>query len=78
MRTQARENSDARATCSGVSSSSGRTGTTSPPGTQSHGTSTAATATSSRTARVQVLLDATHALLLCYRQRRWYLEGVYE
>lgn len=35
-------------------------------------------ATSSRTARVQVLLDATHALLLCYRQRRWYLEGVYE
>jgi protein ImuB len=36
-----------------------------------------------RTARVQVLLDgdgdtAGRALLLCYRQRRWYLEGVYE
>jgi protein ImuB len=37
-----------------------------------------------RTARVQVLLgegrdgDATAALLLCYRQRRWYLEGIYE
>jgi protein ImuB len=38
-------------------------------------------------ARVQVLLDgpedgpddgAGRALLLCYRQRRWYLEGVYE
>ncbi|WP_370065432.1 DNA polymerase Y family protein [Mycobacterium sp. MAA66] len=37
-----------------------------------------------RTARVQVLLEADgadrvgRALLLCYRQRRWYLEGVYE
>jgi protein ImuB len=34
-------------------------------------------------ARVQVLLDGPddgtgRALLLCYRQRRWYLEGVYE
>ncbi|MBB2993695.1 protein ImuB [Mycolicibacterium iranicum] len=33
---------------------------------------------SGRTARVQVLLDATQAMLLCYRQRRWYLEGIYE
>jgi protein ImuB len=38
----------------------------------------------SRTARVQVLLegerpsDAGTALLLCYRQRRWYLQGIYE
>jgi protein ImuB len=36
-----------------------------------------------RTARVQVLLDGDgdtpgRALLLCYRQRRWYLEGMYE
>ncbi|WIM90470.1 DNA polymerase Y family protein [Candidatus Mycobacterium wuenschmannii] len=37
-----------------------------------------------RTARVQVLLqgerssDPGTALLLCYRQRRWYLEGIYE
>jgi protein ImuB len=33
-----------------------------------------------RTARAQVLLDddAGPALLLCYRQRRWYLEGSYE
>jgi protein ImuB len=33
-----------------------------------------------RTARVQVLLDGPPdmAMLLCYRQRRWYLEGVYE
>jgi protein ImuB len=30
-----------------------------------------------RTARAQVLVADT-ALLLCYRQRRWYLEGVYE
>ncbi|HZQ32079.1 MAG TPA: DNA polymerase Y family protein [Mycobacterium sp.] len=30
-----------------------------------------------RTARAQVLVDGA-ALLLCYRQRRWYLEGVYE
>ncbi len=39
---------------------------------------------SGRTARAQVLLGGGHArdreqaLLLCYRQRRWYLEGVYE
>ncbi|MBV5242423.1 MULTISPECIES: DNA polymerase Y family protein [Mycolicibacterium] len=33
---------------------------------------------SGRTARAQVLIDETQALLLCYRQRRWYLEGVYE
>lgn len=35
---------------------------------------------SGRTARVQVLLgpDPAQALLLCYRQRRWYLEGAYE
>src|SRR5829696_984269 len=33
-----------------------------------------------RTARVQVLLDGdpAQALLLCYRQRRWYVEGIYE
>jgi protein ImuB len=35
-----------------------------------------------RTARAQVLLDddgeAGTALLLCYRQRRWYLEGAYQ
>ena len=31
-----------------------------------------------RTARAQVLLDGDRALLLCYRQRRWYVEGVYE
>ncbi len=39
-----------------------------------------------RTARVQVLLeepggrgdDADRAMLLCYRQRQWFLEGVYE
>ncbi len=34
-----------------------------------------------RTARAQVLVDAMsarQALLLCYRQRRWYLEGIYE
>jgi protein ImuB len=37
-----------------------------------------------RTARAQVLLEGGHgsdpgtALLLCYRQRRWYLEGTYE
>ncbi|MCV7368019.1 DNA polymerase Y family protein [Mycolicibacterium duvalii] len=35
---------------------------------------------SSRVARAQVLVgaDPPQALLLCYRQRRWYLEGVYE
>ncbi len=32
---------------------------------------------SGRTARAQVLVGDT-ALLLCYRQRRWYIEGVYE
>ena len=37
-----------------------------------------------RTARAQVLLEGGHAsdpgtaMLLCYRQRRWYLEGIYE
>ena len=33
-----------------------------------------------RTARAQVLLDRhdARALLLCYRQRRWYVEGIYE
>ena len=34
-----------------------------------------------RTARAQVLLGdegESRALLLCYRQRRWYVEGVYE
>jgi protein ImuB len=37
-----------------------------------------------RTARAQVLLGSGDrdeddlALLLCYRQRRWYLEGAYE
>ena len=34
-----------------------------------------------RTARAQVLVDfgqEERAFLLCYRQRRWYLEGVYE
>ena len=35
--------------------------------------------TSGRTARAQVLLNETAtALLLCYRQQRWHLEGVYE
>jgi protein ImuB len=39
--------------------------------------------TKGRTARVQVLLEGGsgtvgRAMLLCYRQRRWYLEGVYE
>ncbi|OBI71498.1 DNA polymerase Y family protein [Mycobacterium sp. E740] len=40
---------------------------------------------SGRTARAQVLLDGGsrdgppgQALLLCYRQRRWYVEGIYE
>ncbi|MEW5811432.1 MAG: DNA polymerase Y family protein [Actinomycetota bacterium] len=39
-----------------------------------------AAAGSGRTARAQVLLggDRQEALLLCYRQRRWYLEGRYE
>ncbi len=35
-------------------------------------------ATTGRTARVQVLLETNQALLLCYRQRRWYLEGIYD
>jgi protein ImuB len=30
-----------------------------------------------RTARAQVLVEE-QAFLLCYRQRRWYLEGIYE
>jgi protein ImuB len=39
---------------------------------------------SGRTARAQVLLGSdrdrapVQALLLCYRQRRWYVEGIYE
>ena len=39
-----------------------------------------APAKTGRTARAQVLLDAdpAQALLLCYRRRQWYLEGVYE
>ena len=40
-----------------------------------------ASAGSGRTARAQVLFsggDRQEALLLCYRQRRWYLEGRYE
>ncbi|SPM28682.1 DNA polymerase Y family protein [Mycobacterium terramassiliense] len=32
----------------------------------------------SRTARAQVLLEDERAFLVCYRQRRWYLEGSYE
>lgn len=32
----------------------------------------------SRVARAQVLLESERALLLCYRQRRWYMEGIYE
>lgn len=42
-------------------------------------------AKSGRTARVQILLESASgadqsgsALLLCYRRRRWYVEGVYE
>jgi protein ImuB len=31
-----------------------------------------------RAARAQVLLEDERAFLLCYRQRRWYLEGSYE
>jgi protein ImuB len=34
-----------------------------------------------RTARAQVLVgddERSQALLLCYRQRRWYVEGIYE
>lgn len=31
-----------------------------------------------RIARAQVLLESERALLLCYRQRKWYLEGIYE
>lgn len=31
-----------------------------------------------RTARAQVLLESERAFLLCYRERRWYLEGSYE
>ena len=36
------------------------------------------TGSGGRTARAQVLLKSERALLLCYRQRRWYLEGIYE
>ncbi|MEE3062853.1 MAG: DNA polymerase Y family protein [Actinomycetota bacterium] len=36
------------------------------------------TGSAGRTARAQVLLESERALLLCYRQRRWYLEGSYE
>ncbi|OBH94127.1 DNA polymerase Y family protein [Mycobacterium sp. E2733] len=32
----------------------------------------------SSTARAQVLLEGERAFLLCYHQRRWYLEGSYE
>jgi protein ImuB len=32
----------------------------------------------SRTARAQIMLEGERAFLLCYRQRRWYLEGSYE
>lgn len=49
------------------------------------GGETGAPTGSGRTARAQVLLDGPPgsgqpgaALLLCYRQRRWYLEGAYE
>ena len=41
----------------------------------------AAEARSGRAARAQVLVGSggtARALLLCYRQRRWYLEGAYE
>jgi protein ImuB len=31
-----------------------------------------------RTARAQIMLEGERAFLLCYRQRRWYLEGSYE
>lgn len=31
-----------------------------------------------RVARAQVLLAGERAVLLCYRQRRWYMEGIYE
>jgi len=31
-----------------------------------------------RTARAQIVLEGERAFLLCYRQRRWYLEGSYE
>lgn len=31
-----------------------------------------------RTARAQVLVDTGRAMLLCYRQRQWHVEGVYE
>src|SRR6516225_9302529 len=37
-----------------------------------------ATGIGGRTARAQVLLESERAMLLCYRQRRWYLEGIYE
>ncbi len=37
-----------------------------------------ATGQGNRTARAQILLESERAFLLCYRQRRWYLEGSYE
>ena len=37
-----------------------------------------ATGIGGRAARAQVLLESERAMLLCYRQRRWYLEGIYE
>ena len=33
---------------------------------------------SGRTARAQVLVGTGRAMLLCYRQRQWYVEGIYE
>ena len=47
---------------------------TSGGGTTGLGRSTAG----GRTVRAQVLLESERALLLCFRQRRWYLEGIYE
>ncbi len=37
-----------------------------------------ASASSGHTARAQVLTAPGRAMLLCYRQRRWYVEGIYE
>ena len=37
-----------------------------------------ASAKSGHTARAQVLTAPGRAMLLCYRQRRWYVEGIYE
>ncbi|HEV7418957.1 MAG TPA: DNA polymerase Y family protein [Mycobacterium sp.] len=50
--------------------------------TEGRSEATRGIAKAGRTARVQVLLDGPdgpdRAMLLCYRQRRWYLEGIYE